>query len=245
VPTDLFINNTLVTSDAFKLTFIACTGLTSIPAGLFDTNTLVTTSAFWGTFYSCTGLVGPIPDGLFANNTLCSGYAFYRTFYDCWRLALSQWMFYNTGDEDTRFLNKSLDFSYCLYKTYQTAISGTAPELWLCDFGTGVVTTDGCFFGAGNDVLELTNYKDIPIRMNLDVAPATYWAVGDTITGQTSGKTCIVVKKITATTYWVNQDSAGAWTLNEIVGVTGDASKLADQGSTRPTFTTVWGRAKS
>jgi len=53
--------------------------------------------------------------------------------------------------------------------------------------------------------------------ITLDVAPATTWAVGDIITGQTSSKTCIVVTVITTKTYIVKSRS-GAFTLGEIVG---------------------------
>lgn len=74
--------------------------------------------------------------------------------------------------------------------------------------------------------------------LTLDVAPATTWAVGDTITGQTSTKTCIVVTVITTKTYIVKSRS-GSFTLGEIVGVTGTAAKLADQGAAYPTFTTA------
>jgi len=75
--------------------------------------------------------------------------------------------------------------------------------------------------------------------MTLDVAPATTWAVGDIITGQTSSKTCIVVTVITTKTYIVKSRS-GAFTLGEIVGVTGTADKLADQGAANPTFSSTY-----
>jgi len=71
--------------------------------------------------------------------------------------------------------------------------------------------------------------------ITLDVAPATDWAADDIITGQTSGKTCVVVAKVTALTYTV-KDRSGTYTLGEIIGVTGTAAKLADQGAANPTF---------
>jgi hypothetical protein len=88
-----------------------------------------------------------------------------------------------------------------------------------------------------DDVLEATNAPPVVTYevMTLDVSPATDWAAGDTITGQTSGKTCLCVAKLTATTYSVINRS-GAFTLGEIVGVTGTAAKLADQGAANPTF---------
>ena len=72
--------------------------------------------------------------------------------------------------------------------------------------------------------------------LNLDVAPVTDWVAGDILTGQTSLKTCVVVKKITALTYYVRERS-GAFTLGEVIGVTGTADKLADQGAAHPTIT--------
>lgn len=71
--------------------------------------------------------------------------------------------------------------------------------------------------------------------LTLDVAPASDWEADDIITGQTSGKTCVVVAKLTALTYTV-KDRSGTYTLGEIIGVTGTAAKLADQGAAHPTF---------
>jgi len=71
--------------------------------------------------------------------------------------------------------------------------------------------------------------------LTIDVAPASDWEADDIITGQTSGKTCVCVAKLTALTYTV-KDRSGIYTLNEIIGVTGTAAKLADQGAAHPTF---------
>jgi uncharacterized phiE125 gp8 family phage protein len=100
---------------------------------------------------------------------------------------------------------------------------------------------------SGTMANDTTPYSTIPATsypvdyelMTLDVAPATAWAVGDTITGQTSSKTCIVVSAITTKTYLVKSRS-GAFTLGEVVGVTGTAAKLADQGTAYPTFVTTY-----
>jgi len=75
--------------------------------------------------------------------------------------------------------------------------------------------------------------------ITLDVAPATTWEIGDLITGQTSSKTCLVVTVLTTKTYIVKSRS-GAFTLGEIVGVTGTAAKLADQGVANPTFSSTY-----
>ena len=73
--------------------------------------------------------------------------------------------------------------------------------------------------------------------MTCDVAPATAWAVGDLITGQTSTQTCTIVTVITTKTFIVKNRS-GAFTPGEIIGVTGTSAKLADQGAANPTFAT-------
>jgi len=72
--------------------------------------------------------------------------------------------------------------------------------------------------------------------ITLDVAPATDWDPGDIITGQTSTETSVVVEQITTLTYYVRERS-GDYTLGEIIGVTGEANKLADQGAAHPTIT--------
>lgn len=76
--------------------------------------------------------------------------------------------------------------------------------------------------------------------ITLDVSPVTDWAADDVVTGQTSAKTCTVVLKLSATTYIVKSRN-GAYTVGEIVGVTGNANKLADQGAANPTFANVDG----
>jgi len=70
--------------------------------------------------------------------------------------------------------------------------------------------------------------------LTLDVAPATDWDPGDIITGQSSSETSVAVLKITSLTYYV-RERTGTYTLGEIVGVTGAAPKLADQGLAHPT----------
>jgi hypothetical protein len=71
--------------------------------------------------------------------------------------------------------------------------------------------------------------------MTLDVAPGgTGWAVGDTLTGATSTKTCIIVAVITTKAYVVKSRS-GAFTLGEIIS---NGTNTADQGAANPTFAT-------
>jgi len=74
--------------------------------------------------------------------------------------------------------------------------------------------------------------------LTLDVAPATAWVAGRTITGQTSGKTCTIVAKLTDLTYQIISRT-GAFTLGEIIGVAGIPAELADQGAAHPTVATA------
>jgi uncharacterized phiE125 gp8 family phage protein len=70
--------------------------------------------------------------------------------------------------------------------------------------------------------------------LTLDVAPGgAGWAAGDTITGVSSGKTCKIVEKLTATTYTV-WNRSGNYTLGEILT---NGTATADQGAAYPTFT--------
>ena len=72
--------------------------------------------------------------------------------------------------------------------------------------------------------------------MTLDVAPGgAGWAAGDTITGQSSSQTCIVVQVLTTKTYYVRNRS-GAFTLGEVLT---NGTATADQGVTYPTFSSA------
>jgi hypothetical protein len=68
--------------------------------------------------------------------------------------------------------------------------------------------------------------------MTLNVAPATPWAVGDTITGVTSTKTCVITSILSTTTYLV-KDRSGTFTLGEVLT---NGTTTADQGVLYPTF---------
>lgn len=69
--------------------------------------------------------------------------------------------------------------------------------------------------------------------MTLNVAPSTAWAVGDTITGATSTKTCVIVEVLSTTTFNVKNRS-GTFTLGEVLS---NGTYTADQGTAYPTFT--------
>lgn len=100
---------------------------------------------------------------------------------------------------------------------------------------------------SGTVASDMTPYVSLPAGsypidyelLSLDVAPATAWAVGDLVTGQTSSRTCIIVTVLTTKTFIVKSRS-GAFSLNEVVGVTGIAGKLSDQGAANPTFVTTY-----
>ena len=68
--------------------------------------------------------------------------------------------------------------------------------------------------------------------MTLDVAPSTAWAVGNTIMGATSGKTCVITQVLTTTTFVV-KDRSGTFTLGEVLS---NGTYTADQGAANPTF---------
>jgi|GEM_PF-1340892 len=100
--------------------------------------------------------------------------------------------------------------------------NGTASVSTLKYFKSDNSWTD-CSISDGTEVL------------TLDVAPATAWAVGATITGATSTKTCVIVAKITDLTYQISNRS-GTFTLGEVLS---DGTYAADQGAAHPTVTTL------
>jgi hypothetical protein len=161
IPVDLFRYNVNVSISGFRNTFYGCTSLTSIPVDLFRYNVNVSTSGFHHTFRSCTSLTS-IPVDLFRYNVNVSTYGFYGTFQGCTKLQLNKWIFYASGEEGTRFLNRTSDFTECFSRTSFTGTQGEAPELWNCNFGTQTPLKTNCFSGGGNSLTSLTNYNDIP-----------------------------------------------------------------------------------
>jgi hypothetical protein len=201
----------------------------TLPSGMFDNLTAATTlyrcfygnasltgipsgfldhltalTTMTGCFTSCNILT--IPAGLFDNLTLLT---YFDTCFDAnVNLRQRSTDLFPSGGESTRFIGKSINFSNCYRRSSFGGTQGTAPDIWNCDFGE---------------------------TLTLDVAPTTDWVAGDVITGQSSGATAVVVSKTSTTPpiYRVKQHF-GAFTLGEIIGVTGDSNKLADQGVTRP-----------
>lgn len=158
LPTDLFRYNTEVTSSAFESTFRAC-ALTSLPSDIFRYNTKASTDSFKGAFINCTALA-TVPENLFKYNV--SALSFWSAFYNCNKLQQVSTMFYAAGEQSTRFLNQSVDFSNCFNRSSFTGTQGDAPDLWNCDFGTGTPVKTDCWEGAGNSTTSLSNYASIP-----------------------------------------------------------------------------------
>ena len=156
IPADLFKYNVAVAS--FVNVFGLCSIITSIPSGLFDYNVLATNFSY--AFRNNT-LLATIPAYLFRYNLLVTNFA--STFVTCPKLQLNADIFYASGEQGTRFLNKNVTFSSCFNRATFTGIQGVAPDLWNCDFGTGTPTTTLCYGGAGNSLTSLSNYASIPV----------------------------------------------------------------------------------
>ena len=163
IPTDLFRYNTQVSASGFQSTFQSCTNLTgSIPTDLFRYNTQVSANGFYTTFRSCTNLTGSIPTNLFRYNTQCT--SFNSTFYLCPKLRQNANIFYADGEQSTRFLNQSVDFTNCFRVTLYTGDQGVAPDLWNCAFGTGTPIKTDCW--RGHSVSTVSNFANIPAGWN-------------------------------------------------------------------------------
>jgi len=136
---------------------LGCTSITSIPSGIFD-NSLGITS-FQAICNFCTNLTS-VPSDLFRYNTLAIHFG--NCFNNCVKLQLNANIFYGDGEQSTRFLNKSVNFTNCFNRTSFSGTQGIAPDLWNCDFGSGTPTRTLCYGGAGNSLTSLSNYNDIP-----------------------------------------------------------------------------------
>jgi hypothetical protein len=82
---------------------------------------------------------------------------------------------------------------------------------------------------------EVTSLNDATELLTLDTAPGTAWTVGDTITGQTSNKSCVIVAITTTLTYQVS-GRTGAFTLGEVLT---NGTYTADQGAAHPQIATL------
>jgi hypothetical protein len=154
LPTDIFRYNTAV--ERFVSTFYYG-GVVSLPVDLFRYNTAVTT--FQSVFSQCPNLETYEAD-LFRYNTNVTEWAYAMEY--CPKLQVRSDTFFRPGEEGTRFLNRNSSLHTLFTRTTFTGIQGTAPALWDCDFGTGVVVSANCFSGAGNSATSLSNYASIP-----------------------------------------------------------------------------------
>jgi len=71
--------------------------------------------------------------------------------------------------------------------------------------------------------------------LTLDVAPATPWLAGQTVTGQSSTKSALIVAVTTTLTYQIS-GRTGAFTLNEVLT---NGTVTADQGAAHPQVATL------
>jgi hypothetical protein len=78
-------------------------------------------------------------------------------------------------------------------------------------------------------------FNDGTELLTLDVAPATPWVAGDTVTGQSSTKAALIVAVITTLTYQIS-GRTGAFTLNEVLT---NGTVTADQGAAHPQVATL------
>lgn len=81
----------------------------------------------------------------------------------------------------------------------------------------------------------VTAFNDGTELLTLDVAPATPWLAGETVTGQTSTKSALIVAVTTTTTYQIS-GRTGAFTLGEVLT---NGTVTADQGAAHPQVATL------
>jgi len=131
--------------------------LTSVPSDLFRYNTKLISN--YRTFANCPNLEN-VPDYLFKYNTNCVD--FRESFINCTKLKINQWLFSDSGETGTRFLNKNVDFTKCFYRLSWTGSQIGYAQLIYYNYGTGTLTLSGCYGGTGNNSSSITNYNSIP-----------------------------------------------------------------------------------
>ena len=96
-------------------------------------------------------------DGAFSSMVSCINW------YGCFRnteFTPNPRMFYNDGEQATRFLNQSVNFSR-MFSVPGSPAPGLVPDLWNCDFGTG--TPSHVEWIDGHNESTLLNWKNIPV----------------------------------------------------------------------------------
>ena len=152
IPSGLFDNNTAATS--FLGCFQGCVSLTAIPSGLFDNNTAATSFSYC--FYGDTSITA-IPSELFDNNTAVTSFS--NGFRGCTSAVIPRDVFYPDGDQDTRFLDQSVDFTSCFSDCGTSTTGSILPDLWNCDFGIGSPTNTTW---VNNHSPSTCNFKNVP-----------------------------------------------------------------------------------
>lgn len=139
--------------------FSNMSNLISVPTGFLD-SVSSSTASLDSVFLMDINLES-IPNGLLRRFT--SAYVNYMAIFSgCNKLQINPNIWYNDGEQSTRFLNKSANFTACFSRTSFTGAQGIAPDLWNCNFGSGTATKTNCFSGIGNSNESITNYNDIP-----------------------------------------------------------------------------------
>lgn len=127
---------------------------TTIPGDLF-VNCVDVTNAF-ALFASCSNIEN-IPNGLLKPLTLCTDYQY--CFYNNINADINQYIFYDDGEQSTRFLNQNVNFYRC-FRTTSTGGYGYVPDLWECDFGSGSASHGEWI--SGQSPATLANWYEIP-----------------------------------------------------------------------------------
>ena len=183
-----------------------------IPRDLFYYNPEIT--MFYYCFRYRAGLT-KAPAGLFRNNKKAGYIGFSRVFDGCVYCKIERYVFSESDDVSA-------------YQRFQ----GCAPSFNYGFTGAGKYTT-GSY---ASELWDPTKFDIYTAQMNINVRPSTAWAAGDVITGQTSGASCVMVSALGASNSFYVKDITGTFTPGEVIGVTGDSSKLADQGTGYPTL---------
>ena len=110
----------------------------------------------------------------------------------------------------------------------EALVLGDSTTRSVCEIPTVVNAMD---YTLSSSIIYVRSAKIITQEiLTLDVAPATAWATGDTITGATSLKTCTIVSKSSDYSYIIDSRN-GEFTLGEVLS---NGTYAADQGATYP-----------
>jgi hypothetical protein len=144
------------------------------------------------------------------------------------------YLFTGTGTTTTSVNAATIKDTVSQYDFVDYAAAAKKRLLWDHEF-TSMATgcKEGMNIAGSADTVTTTGHYAYEL-LTLDVAPGTAWEVGNTLTGVTSTKTCVIVEILTTLTYIVKNRS-GAFTLGEVIT---NGTYTADQGAANPTFAT-------